>query len=267
MTSDLYPQVRHYLPLAPFSIINEIHRSFLPHLLPYLRRKPLKKEILLSPGKPAEWGIIWRHRNCPKANNNMHFLILCATRVLAIEHAGQLQTFKAAFKKTPMTSASRPTEVAIPIAQPLLLLPLGLKALRSLHHHLQQYPQVPFPESGTIVIHGEMHCSSASHTARLYVQFLGHQYFSETFWKKVGCKFWFQDLFWPTQNMTKSLEFILPFLPFLSSSLPEIFFNSYIFLPDITFKLCTYHLPLCLYLALFYIYSPETAATNHSPNR
>lgn len=33
----------------------------------------------------------------------MHFLILCATRVLAIEHAGQLQTFKVAFKKTPMT--------------------------------------------------------------------------------------------------------------------------------------------------------------------
>lgn len=189
MTSDLYPQVRHYRPFPPFSIINKIHRPFLPYLLPYLQHKPLKKEILLSPGKPAEWGIIWGHRNCPKPKNNMHFLIFCATRILAIEHAGQLQTFKVAFKKTPMTIGAHPIEVAIAIAQPLLLLPRGLKALRSLHHHLQQYPQVPFSEWWAAVIHGKMHCSSASHTARLYVQFIGHQYFSETSGKKLGAGF------------------------------------------------------------------------------
>lgn len=83
--------------------------------------------------------------------------------------------------------------------------------------------------------------------------------------KKSGYKFWFSDLFWPNQNINKSLEFVLPCLPFLPPC--TVYFLMPIFLPDILFKLRTEHLPLFLFLVLFYTYSLVIAATNYSPNR
>lgn len=151
------------------------------------------------------------------------------------------------------------------MAQPLLLLTPGLKALRCLFP--SSSPAVPAraTEWWAVITHGEMLQLSYTDSKTL-CPISWPATFQWILLRKPECKFCFSDLFWPNQNMNKSLEFFLPCLHFLPLCLPHCFLMP-IFLPDIIFKLCTHHLPFFLYFVLFYIYSLEIKATNHSPKR
>lgn len=136
-------------------------------------------------------------------------------------------------------------------------------------HHFQQYLQVQLSEWWAVRTLGEMLQLSLTDSKTL-CPISWPATLQNPFEKTPGYKFWFSDLFWPNQNITKSLEFVLPCIPFLPPCLPHcVFFNVFVFffLPDIMFKLCTHHFPLFLFLGLFYIYSQEIAATNYSSNR
>lgn len=115
------------------------------------------------------------------------------------------------------------------MAQPLLLLTPRLKALRCLFP--SSSPAVPAgaTEWWADVTHGEMLQLSYTDSKTL-CPISWPATFQWILLRKPECKFCFSDLFWPNQNMNKSLEFFLPCLRFLPLCLPHcVFFNAYFF--------------------------------------
>lgn len=151
------------------------------------------------------------------------------------------------------------------MAQPLLLLTPRLKALGSL------FPSSPpaVPAGATFWVMSA--CNSLGNAAaqphRQQVQFPGQQHFSESFWKNLGTSFGFQTYSDLIKIWLKALNLSSLAFHFCLHDFHPVYFLMPISLPDTMFKLCTDHLPLFLFLVLFFIYSLEIAATNYSPNR
>lgn len=147
--------------------------------------------------------------------------------------------------------------MAIPIAQPFLFLPPGLKALRSLF--LSSPPAVPVGAIFWVMSSHNSLRKAATQPHRLQdftSSFLSSDTSVNPFKKNLGASFGVQIYSDLIKIWLNTLNSSSPSFYFCLHVCQSWFFNSYFFfLPDITFKLCTNHLPpfsvLSIILRLF----------------